>query len=199
MPRDYKSRANPPSQKRAPTPGWVWFVAGLLVGVFASGLTWLKLGPGLSLAGGKTAAATEQRTEAKPSKPAKEESSEVPKPRFDFYTLLPEMEVVVSDQDEKEGAREQPTTGETEAPAPVSDNASYVVQMGSFRRYEEADRLKASLALMGVEAEIQKVTVQSGDLFYRVLSRPLSRADANQLRARLQEQHINSLLVRMKS
>ena len=199
MPRDYKSRANPQSQKRAPTPGWVWFVAGLLVGVFASGLAWLKLGPELALAGGKTAAATEQRTAPKPPKPAKEESSEVPKPRFDFYTLLPEMEVVVSDQDEKEGAQEQPATGEAEAPAPVSDGASYVVQMGSFRRYEEADRLKASLALMGVEAEIQKVTVQSGDLFYRVLSRPLSRADANQLRARLQEQHINSLLVRMKS
>ncbi len=202
MPRDYKSRANPQSQKRAPTPGWVWFVAGLLVGVFASGLTWLKLGPGLSLAGGKRPMATEQRTAAKQSKPAAaEEQPEVTKPDFDytFYALLPEMEVVVSDQDEKGAAQDHPAAGEAESAAPVADTASYLVQMGSFRRYEEADRLKASLALMGVEAEIQKVTVQSGDLFYRVLSRPLSRADANQLRARLQEQHINSLLVRLRS
>ena len=39
MAKDYKSRAHPPrkQQKKQQKPGWIWFVAGLLVGVFVSG------------------------------------------------------------------------------------------------------------------------------------------------------------------
>lgn len=199
MPRDYKSRANPPSLKRAPTPGWIWFVAGLLVGVFASGLAWLKLGPQLSLGGGKPPAAVERQAPERPKPAPAVEQSEAPKPRFDFYTILPEMEVVVSESDEGATSQEQPAAGTAEEAVPLADSASYMVQMGSFRRYEDADRLKANLALMGVEAEIQRVTVQSGEVFHRVRSRPMSRSEANRLRARLQEQKINSLVVRLRS
>ena len=41
-----------------------------------------------------------------------------------------------------------------------------MLQMGSFRQYADADRLKASLALVGIQAEIQKVKIDNGEIFH---------------------------------
>jgi cell division protein FtsN len=186
--RDYKSRANPPRQKKQQTPLWIPFLAGLLVGVFGAGLAWLKLGPEVPVA--VPAPKAQQQQPAKKREPEKEESA-VPKPRFDFYTILPEMEVVVSETEE-EPRRQSDSTAAPDAPR------SYMLQMGSFRKYGDADRLKASLALLGVEAEIQKVNVNGGEVFHRVRSGPLTRREANKLRNRLRKQNINSLVMKIK-
>jgi cell division protein FtsN len=101
------------------------------------------------------------------------------------------MEVVVSETEE-EPRRQSDATAAPEAPR------SYMLQMGSFRKYADADRLKASLALLGVEAEIQKVNVNGGEVFHRVRSGPLTRREANKLRNRLRKQNINSLVMQIK-
>jgi cell division protein FtsN len=119
----------------------------------------------------------------------------VAKPRFDFYTILPEMEVVVSAPDVVT-EREPPAAAG--APVEEAGGSSYMVQMGSFHKHGDADRMKASLALMGVEADIQKVNVNNGEVFHRVRSTPLSLSEANQLRERLRQQNINSLVVRLR-
>jgi cell division protein FtsN len=198
MPRDYKSRASTTKKHKPQTPGWVWFLGGLVTGFFVSGLVWLKMSPVANLpSAGKAQVEQKRAVKAEPEKkiPEKKEP-EAPKPRFDFYTILPEMEVVVPEPEE------QPQTTPDGA-APVVDTASpsigsYMLQMGSFRKYADADRLKASLALVGIEAEIQKVTVNNGEIFHRVRSGPYTRDQANTLRNRLKENRISSLIIRMK-
>ena len=198
MPRDYKSRASTTKKRTPQTPGWVWFLGGLVTGLFVSGLVWLKMSPVATFpSAGKAQVEQKRVVKASPEKktPDKKEP-EAPKPRFDFYTILPEMEVVVPEPEEP------PQTSPAGA-APVVDTASgstgsYMLQMGSFRKYADADRLKASLALVGIEAEIQKVTVNNGEVFHRVRSGPYTRDQANTLRNRLKDNRISSLIIRLK-
>ena len=199
MPRDYKSRANSQrKKKRQPVPGWVWFLAGLLVGLFFSGLAWLKLEPPPT---GDREEPVSQRVspESKPA-PAVKREKEPPRPRFDFYTILPEMEVVVPDP-EPEPARVatvEPSRRPQSAQQKSGGSGSYMLQMGSFRKYADADRLKASLALVGIRAEIQKVKINSKDTFHRVRAGPYTREKVNVLRARLKENSISSLVIKLK-
>ncbi|MCW8907565.1 MAG: SPOR domain-containing protein [Sedimenticola sp.] len=205
MPRDYKSRASSgKKQKRAPVSAWVGFVAGLLVGLFITGLIWLTQTPEAPL---KPRPASSLR---QPEAPQDELSAPVtastpeqkaaPKPRFDFYTILPEMEVVVPDPEPAVTASPaqggapvvNATAGQAEA------ETRYMLQMGSFRKYGDADKLKASLALVGIEAEIQKFTLDGGEVFHRVRSGPYSRNQVNSLRARLSQNSINSLVIKLK-
>ncbi len=201
MTRDYKSRANPGRRKTGSgIPGWVWFIAGLLVGLFFSGLAWLKLLPAPEMVQPMVI----QAPEVRPDPPPEEREPPPPKPRFDFYTILPEMEVVVPEPEPEEepravvssrparpDARERP-------PKPAVTGGRYMLQMGSFRRYADADRLKASLALVGIRAEIQKVRIANGETFHRVRSGPYDRDKVNRLRAKLKQNRINSLVIKLR-
>jgi cell division protein FtsN len=198
MPRDYKSRANTAQRRERRPSGWVLFISGLLVGLFVSGLAWLKLSPTDDPAGRRLDSPVAQQARP-PVEPEEPEESDAPRPRFDFYTILPEMEVVVPEP--KPAAR-------TEAPAPpprVSNVTKpdvtagrYMLQMGSFKTFSDADRLKASLALVGIEADIQKVRIEGGAIFHRVRSGPYDERRVNALRTRLRQNNINNLVIRLK-
>jgi len=204
MPRDYKSRANPGRGKsKARVPGWVWFIAGLLVGLFFSGLAWLKLLPAPEM----VVTPAIQKSEAQ-RRPLQEQSKpSPPKPRFDFYTILPEMEVVVPEPEEvpqrvvsSRPAGKGPNSSKAKSSSrqAVGSSERYMLQMGAFRRYSDADRLKASLALVGIRAEIQKVRISSGETFHRVRSGPYSRDKVNRLRGKLKQNQISSLVIKLK-
>lgn len=199
MPRDYKSRANPQRiKKRRSVPGWVWFLAGLLVGLFFSGLVWLKLQPP-PIGEREEPVSQLAQPKSKPVPDGKQEKGP-PRPRFDFYTILPEMEVVVPDPEPDRVATVEPSRRPQSQPAQQksSGSGSYMLQMGSFRKYADADRLKASLALVGIRAEIQKVRINSKDTFHRVRAGPYTREKVNILRARLKENSISSLVIKLK-
>ena len=198
MARDYKSRAHP-KPKKTQTPGWVWFITGLLVGLFAAGLAWLKLAPPMGDRQRPQTAASQPKQAA--PKPKKEQKPLPPKPRFDFYTVLPEMEVVVPEPEPEPAPAKE--TRKPSAPAVAertrTTGTAYMLQMGSFRKYEDADRMKARLALLGIEAEIQKVNINNQDVFHRVRSGPYhSSQQVNRLRARLRQNKINTLLIKLK-
>ena len=193
MARDYKSRANPPRRSRTGVPGWVWFLAGLLVGLFFSGLAWLKLLPAELRGPTEPVANLEPRAALPEADDADDEAP--PKPRFDFYTILPEMEVVVPEPE----VRLRPTAAQKrEAESSQSAADRYMLQMGSFRKHADADRLKASLALVGIQAEIQRVNIDGGQVFHRVRSGPYTIDKGRQLRSRLTENGINSLMIKPK-
>ena len=167
MPRDYKSRAQPKKQSK-PTPGWVWMLAGLLLGAFIVGLFWLKSSSSsnesqwLGAKPDKTPQKQESRHRPAPAKPV----VKPPKPQYEFYTVLPEREVVVPEEELK-----QPKSPKAVS-KPEDKNAIYYVQVGSFRKPEDADRLTAELALLGVEAQVVKAKINQHDVRYRVRTGP---------------------------
>ncbi len=113
--------------------------------------------------------------------------------RFEFYELLPQFEVVLPETEtpvRRDGSAEP-------RPAPVEAPGSYVLQAGSFRRQEDADRMRATLALRGIESSIQRVQIDQ-DTFHRVRIGPIGElAELNRIREQLRDARIEVLLIRV--
>jgi cell division protein FtsN len=173
-------------------PGWLWMLAGLAMGLFVALIVFLDahydLRKEAARDSGETAATP--RAAPKPASPS-DTTSQPPKPRFDFYTILPELEVFIP---EPEQAQE---TGAP--PPPVEKPGTYVLQTGSFQSNQEADRRRAELALLGIEANIQKVSVDQ-QTWHRVRIGPFERLDElNDVRVRLKEHEIEAILLKVNS
>jgi cell division protein FtsN len=81
---------------------------------------------------------------------------------------------------------------------PAAERATYLLQAGAFRSPEDADAMKAKLALIGFEARIISADV-NGTLFYRVRVGPyVQLEDMNRARYRLAENGIESSVVRQR-
>ncbi|MEN8167498.1 MAG: SPOR domain-containing protein [Pseudomonadota bacterium] len=190
---DYKHRASAKAKRRKNCSSGLWFFGGIITGAFAMGLVWLKLAP--DLAAGKVPGMptpNPQSAEAKPS-PA-------PKPQFEFYTILPEMEVVIPDEEILPPRDISPPAAQAEVrPSASESKVAYILQMGSFRKFVDADRMKARLALIGIEAEIQKVSINNRDTYHRVRSGPFRKqADLNRVRRLASDNNISTLLIKLK-
>ena len=198
MTRDYK---NPDRRKRkaSATSGWVWLLVGLIPGLFIALLIYLggysaDDKPGLTGANTISADIKQSQTDTRAVRKIPEPTplpQPASNPRFDFYTILPEMEVAVPEQE---------VTGQTvQGLAQVEKAGTYVLQAGSFKSFQEADRLKASLVLLGIEANIQTVTVNNKDTWHRVHIGPYKElAELNRVRARLKQNHIDAVLLKVK-
>ena len=212
MPRDYKHRAQ--SRRRHQPSPVAWFLAGLLTGGAGIGLAWIKWGQRT------TAPVPALATPAQPSpsdapKAPPQRPVDAPPPRFEYYSVLPEMEVVIPPEDLRPAKTPPPPAApapstmmpelpgrapETEvatAPADAS-GAVYLLQLGSFRTTGDADRLKASLALLGITARVEKVTIDDRGTYYRVRSGPYTKDQAYGLHNRLQQNRVDSLIVRAR-
>jgi cell division protein FtsN len=110
---------------------------------------------------------------------------------YDFYNMLPNFEVVVPEKD-REVTRERDT-----APAKIERPGAYVLQAGSYRKEEEADRIRAQLKLQGIDAAVQRVAVDD-DVWHRVRIGPISDlTELNRLRARLRAADLDALVIRV--
>ena len=187
MPKDYKHRPRPRKEKQAPC--WAWLVVGILIGLFGTFLVYIRAYPNLSLAAKQlpedaaVAPAEAERTPRPVPRP--------PKPRFEFYTVLPEMEVHVPDEQ---------LPSRSSRPKNASGLESYVLQVASFKSHEEADRLKARLALLGMEAAIQTVSVNGRQTWHRVRLGPFSNvADVEDMNRRLAEIDLRAVIFKVNS
>jgi cell division protein FtsN len=184
MARDYKQRRR---TRKQPTPGWVWLLTGLTLGLGVALFVHLQHTTGVAPAEPAVTRAV------KPASQQAEETAElepVPESGFDFYTMLPGLEVVVPEEDVR------PRGAGSAAPTPQLAPGRYWIQAGSFRRYQDADRRKAELALLGLNSSIQAVTLD-GQTWHRVRIGPLpDAAQAEQTRRRLTESGIGALAVR---
>lgn len=167
-------------------PGWIWMVAGLSMGLAVA--VFVYIGRPLSP---DADGATTMRPD-KPGKTAgKKEPVKIPpkeKPRFTFYELLPNQEVVVP----RDVAPAGKTTG-------TADNGLYIIQVASYRKQSDADSQRAKLALLGIESRVEKVTIDNKDTFYRVRIGPeksISRVHTTM--ARLEENGMQAMLVKVK-
>jgi cell division protein FtsN len=191
---DYKHRAGTKKKRPASCSHGLYFFGGLVAGLFLAGLAWLQLAPELSGHGVPGIAAKPKQT--------KQEQPPAPKPNFEFYTILPEMEVVIPDEEivapEPPSSQRKPRVPE-QRQASREAKGSYILQMGSFRKYQDADRLKARLALMGIETEIQKVSINNRDTYHRVRSGPYhTQSQLNSARGLAKKSGIPSLVIKLK-
>lgn len=84
------------------------------------------------------------------------------KPGFRFYDMLPDSEVI-------------PPEVEEYTPGPASQQTfDYLVQTGSFRQQQDAERQRAEIAFQGLRAKVQRIDLDSGSIWYRVNVGPFS-------------------------
>jgi len=135
-------------------------------------------------------AAEVPRPEPRPNKAGAGESEDGAK-NYDFYDMLPNFEVVVPEKD-REVSRERDN-----APAKIERPGVYVLQAGSYRKQEEADRIRAQLKLQGIDANVQRVAVDE-DVWHRVRIGPITDlTELNRLRARLRAADLDALVIRV--
>lgn len=123
-------------------------------------------------------------------------------PTFDFYTLLPEMEVVVENKNQGKQPVVTSPTEKTQQPDTATETAaveSYMIQVGSFKKLADADGFRAKLALLGIESKVQTVTIDDKDTWHRVQIGPIAGRDqADKLQKQLRNNDIDSLLLKAK-
>lgn len=191
MSRDYK---NVSKKRKEPNPlvgNLISFATGLSVGLFIAFLVYLNKIHIFDQLGLTGLLASHQAKQAAPTEVASKKK--VPSPTFDFYKILPNKEINISEY----VAEDQPSAKpETDS----SDNDMYVLQVGSFKDYEAADSVKAKLALLGIVPEIQRVVINGQDVRYRVRVGPFKdREKLAQVRYRLKENEMNFMLLKLKS
>lgn len=174
--RDYKRSRG----RGAGMSGTAGFALGLVVGLAIGLAIYVLDRPKPQDAGAKPAPASTRAGDAPAAEPAQD---------YDFYEMLPSFEVVVPERE---------TDVKVDAPAkPVEKAGAYVLQVGSYRAYEEADRIRAQLALQGIESKVQRVSVDS-DTWHRVRIGPISDlAELNRIRTRLREAEMDVLVIRV--
>jgi cell division protein FtsN len=108
--------------------------------------------------------------------------------KYDFYHMLPKFEVVVPEKER----------GTQVAPAAQIDRPGvYFLQAGSFRDINVAERIRAQLGKLGIEATVQRVAVDA-DVWHRVRIGPIrDLAKLNRLRAQLRQLELDALVIRV--
>ena len=193
-PRDYKHRRKSGGGKAKPARGWLWFVAGLLVGVAGMiSAEYFQYFSAESVAEVVREATRGDAPRARAANEAEEPEKPSKRPRFEFYTMLPEMEVAVPDY-------ELDRVTETRSSEPAEADVTYVLQAGSFRKLEQADRLKAELALIGMPAQIQTVAIDGATTWHRVRVGPFTNLQAlNEARSELQRNGLKVMVLKVRS
>ncbi|MFM7627812.1 MAG: SPOR domain-containing protein, partial [Gammaproteobacteria bacterium] len=110
-------------------------------------------------------------------------------PQFDFYDRLKNQQVVIPEQ-EKDARPELPTSL-------IDRPGVYVLQPGAYRDAAEAEKLRARLARLGVQATIQRVAIDA-DVFHRVRIGPYEDlGELNAVRAKLRAADIDPQVMRV--
>lgn len=192
MSRDYKKT----TRKKKTCNCRNWFFSGILLGAVASALICYEI-------------TKPEDQNSKESNASTHDEKQIPKPRFDFYTLLPETEIdITEDVDQQPVATKKPvvsplpekpkpeTKPVVKVETPSSKPKHFQLQLGSFTRRADADKFKAELAFKGIASKISKVTINN-QVYYRVIIGPIKTESAmKRMRAKLKKQSIDSMVIK---
>jgi cell division protein FtsN len=194
----------------------VLFAAGFLCGAFSLGFAWLKYGPEEL-----KALTSSLQAAAKPEAAAKVEDSpkgaRPPKPQFQFYSLLPEREVMVSEDEVNRRTKATSSVPAAPRPAPAAAPGTpggapepppppaaapadevLMLQVAAFKARADAESLKAQLALKGLQAGVESANIK-GESYHRVRPGPYRSIEQVQAaRHRLKSSGYDSAVVRLK-
>ncbi|MCM2129699.1 SPOR domain-containing protein [Larsenimonas rhizosphaerae] len=205
-------------------PGWLWAAFGI-VGGFAFAYYLLHDEPApatpsqpaavIAKPANKQDSATARTKDGTPA--SKDENADGEKmPTFEFYTLLPETEVIAPDVDayrstprtpdpiatiaSKAETRQKTATADNSAAAPQLEKGKrYLLQAASFQSKDDAQKLADKLKNLGITTQLTSVTTADNTTWYRVQGGPYS--DTRELaRARglMQTQGIDPLVMKQK-
>jgi cell division protein FtsN len=128
----------------------------------------------------------------------------LPKPKFEFYTLLTQEKAATPIQSKPAVTIPVPPMNQVlkseaviAAQIPASKYA-YIVQLASFQRQEDAEQMKAALIMRGFDAQI-KTTTQQGSVWHRVVMGPfVSQQTAQKIQADIaKSERISGIIRRM--
>ncbi|MFO7276128.1 MAG: SPOR domain-containing protein [Pseudomonadota bacterium] len=138
---------------------------------------------------------TAEDVRPEPRRPVQTAEAAAPEPdadpaaQYDFYEMLPKFEVVVPEK-EREVRRDVPASR-------IERPGVYVLQAGSYRNLRDAERVRAQLALQGIDAKVQRVAVDN-DVWHRVRIGPIGDlGELNRLRNQLQAAEVDVLVIRV--
>ena len=180
---------------RPAVPAWIWLgvgvVLGLVVAMLFLGSDWApmlrkKTGP----------QPNPEAVAPRETDPPLVEAKEKPRKNYDFYSVLPEMEVVIPDAEISAKARaEAQLPASTTTPA-VSANSRYLLQAGSYPSAKAADEVKAKLAILGFVAQVTPVTI-NGKTWNRVRLGPYASASELEVaKAALSDNGFNAIALK---
>lgn len=187
MARDFKSRRS----RHGGFSGWLGLILGLGVGLAIAGIVYIR-DHRAEAPIARTAKADKKKSRSNEPVDAdagEAASTDEPAKSYDFYDMLPKFEVVVPEKDKDV----RPDT----RPVPETRRGTYVLQAGSYKSFADADRVRAQLALQGIESKVQKVSVDN-DTWHRIRIGPISRLDElNRMRQVLRKADVDVLVIRV--
>ena len=193
MARDYKYRAaqNRKRPKQTSVAWWKWILIVLLISLFVFFLIFISNSTPNVKSGQQTKSISTSKQTKKTKSPPKHQNKKPEEPRFDFYTILPETEIIVPDYEINTRSREEQFG--------KAKTSKYIMQAGSFRDFAEADKLRARLALMGIESRVEKAKI--GKVTWnRVKIGPYTRSSSvSAIKKRLRNNGIDVIVTEIKS
>lgn len=159
-------------QKR-PVPGWIILLSGVLSGLLLAIFIYIKGWVPEPIQQNQPVPGVAKEVEQPIEDVSKDLSKS--KPDYDFYSVLPEMEVVIPKEElEQQAARD-------------SKEYTYILQVASFKNRPDAEELKARIAFTGQIAYIQSIDV-NGTEWHRVRVGPFdSSREADKQKRQLEE------------
>ncbi|MFZ5523163.1 MAG: SPOR domain-containing protein [Pseudomonadota bacterium] len=114
------------------------------------------------------------------------------KPRFEFYKVLTDKQdkSIVVPPKPADKARDSDRK-------PAIAYEPHLLQAGSFQNADDAEKLKAKLALLGVEANVQSANIPDKGVWYRVRLGPYKTSEEeNRARSFLKQNGVDSTPIR---
>lgn len=205
-------RYNEPESR--PAPGWVWLLAGIVLGLFAALMinTAIKRGSVTGLAAvSSDEIDTLQAHSKSPSIPPLPPLDDSKLFEFDEKLKKPEKFVAPRDPPRQvmlQAPKINPTLpnlslpqkevhiGGAESQSPRVLSSGYLLMVGSFRSPQRADDLLSRVSSMGLQASVTRGKSAANDLMHRVQIGPVGLPEANRLQQELKRKRIDSIILR---
>lgn len=198
---------NMSNKSAAPGKSGSSLLTGILVGMvigagMAAGLAWYIMKSPSPFVKKEQATARPLMDAAPPTVSAEAPASGVGdgKPRFEFYKVLtdkPDAEVAAPTDRSRIITKPLVDSKPLVGGKPVAAGEPHFLQAGSFSSPNDAEKLKARLALLGLESGIQVATIPDRGVWYRVRLGPYKDADElNRIRASLKQNGVDATPIR---